>query len=269
MTVINKIKAQMYQALRENATYVVFIVMALVYVVMDLINAMDESSSQMSGSFMFVTSAPGVPFVLNMLTLIYTARTCGGDIIDRTMNYELLDGAKRSEVYFSRFLVSLFWSLVTCILLIVLPVAAVGAVSGWGYMLTLSEAVKRVALLIFPIVRMTALYTLLTFAVMDFRAVIAAGFLLGQAEMIAYMLIDESNSLGINKRVFDLFSISAVTRLLDVTNIGFGYVGGEDVQVVKNTMTASDNGFCAGVCLALTAVYLLAGYLIFRRRDIK
>ncbi len=266
---INKIKAQMYQAVRENATYLVFLVMLMIYVLLDVMSFADEGSSDLSGSSFFVKSASGIPFILNMLTLIYTARTCGGDIIDRTMNYELLDGAKRSDVFFSRFLVSLFWSLTTSLLIVVLPLAAMAAYAGWGNMLPVAGAARRIALLAVPVIKMTALYTLLTFAVMDFRAVIAIGFLLGQAEMIAYMLIDESGALGIDPRVFALFSMTAISRLYDVSNFTVGYINGEDVSIVKDTMSASDNVLCIGICAVMTVIYISVGYAVFRRRDIK
>ncbi len=259
----------MYQSVRENYTYIVFAVMTVIYLLTDLLELADEGSSDVSGSYMFVLSADGMPFILNMLALIYTAVICGGDMIDRTMNYELLDGAKRSDVYFSRFLVGLFWSLVSCTLILVLPIAAVSAAAGWGKMLTVGAAARRTLFLLAPIIRLVSFYTLLTFLITDYRAVIGIGFVLGQGELIAVMLIQESGSLGIDEKLFDFLALPSLTRIFDVANIGFGYENGEDFYIVKQVMNLSDDLRCAAINLVIAAVYVVAGYLIFRKRDVK
>ncbi|SDA21917.1 ABC-type transport system involved in multi-copper enzyme maturation, permease component [Ruminococcus sp. YE71] len=265
----NLIKAQQYQMLRDNVTYYIIFVMLIIYVGIDLISAADSSTAQFSASYFAVISADGFPFLLNMLTLLYTARICGCDMTDRTMNYELLDGVKRSQVFFARFIVGVFWSAVTCAFLMIVPTAIVAAFAGWGDMMTVGGALRRAFCTLITVVRLSAMYTMLTFLLMDWKTTTVIGFIIGQTELIIVMIMQESASLGLDKKAGYFFSATAMQKFLDVSNIGIGYKNGEDIQIVKSMLTFSDGASCAAVCIGMTALYLILGFAVFRRRDIK
>ena len=266
---MNLIKAQQYRTLRDNATYITIALGMVFYALFSLITIADsgQSGSTLDAGHMFVMSAASFPIVLYMVLMALTSLICGSDMLDRTINYEPLDGARRSSVFFSRFILALCWGLGTAYLTALLPMIGMGVFSGWGNIITVGGYAKRMALMLLPFIRIIALYTALTFILGDWRAVFAIGFTLCQIEIVADAVIAEVTKLP--PFVRSLFSAASMNVLLDVDNLGFDYLEAEDVTVVKDMMTAQDNILCSAVC-AVTAVALLAlGLAVFRKKDLK
>ena len=263
----NLIKAQQYRTLRDNATYIIICVGIVFYVFTTLMTLMDGSSKNTDAGHFFLMAVTSQAIVGNLLIMALTSLICGSDLVDRTMNFELLDGSKRSAVFFSRFIVALCWSLGVIYAIILIPMIFLGVFKGWGDILSVAGFAKRMALLLFPYIRIVALYTALTFILGDHRAVFAIGFIFCQFEMLADMMIQEITKLPTFVR--SLLSAPAVSVMLDVDNIGFDYVDAKDISVVKDSMTAADNAVCAGICIAATVIALVAGLKIFKKKDLK
>jgi hypothetical protein len=123
------------------------------------------------------------------------------------------------------------------------------------------------AVLTAPYIRIVALYTALTFIIGDWRAVFAIGFVINQVELVADMLLMEITKLPPIVRA--ILSVPAVKVMIDVDNMGFDYIDAKDVQVVKDSLTVSDNIICIVICAAMAALLLAAGLAVFRKKDLK
>ena len=263
----NLIKAQQYRTLRDYTTYIIIIVGAAIYCFATMLTLSDSSSDSTGAGNFFLMAASAQSGVGNLLLMGLTAVICGSDMLDRTMNFELLDGAKRSRVFFSRFILSLCWGLVVIYAIVLLPVLFISLTSGWGNVITAAGFAKRMVMLLFPYVRMIALYTALTFILGDYRAVVAIGFIICEFELVADMMLQEIAKLPPYVRA--LFSVTSVNVLLDVDNMGFDYVDAKDISVVKDTLTLSDNIICAVVCVVFTVLLLALGLGVFKKKDLK
>ena len=264
---INLIKAQQYRTRRDYTTYIIIFVGMVIYTFFMLVTISDSSEGASDASHYFFTSATSQAVVGNLLIMTLTTLISGSDMLDRTMNFELLDGSKRSRVYFSRFIVSLCWALGVVYAMVLIPIMFMGVFKGWGNLISVADFAKRMVLLLFPYVRMIALYTSLTFIIGDYRAVFAIGFILCQFELLAEMIIQELTKLPTYVRAF--FSVSAVNVLMDVDNLGFDYVDAKDITVIKDTLTTSDKILCAGICAAMTVIILVIGLKVFKKKDLK
>ena len=263
----NLIKAQQYRTLRDNATYIVILVGVIFHVFCQLVNMQNSAADQFDAGHLFLMSASTFSFVGNMLLMALTSLICGSDMLDKTINYEPLDGAKRSTIYFSRFILSLCWGLGAVYAIILLPEIFMGLFAGWGNVISVAGFARRMAIMIFPFIRAISLYTALTFLIGDYRAVFAIGFIFSQFELLADMLIQEITKLPPFVRAF--FSVSSMNVLLDVENIGFDYLDAEDISVVKDSLTASDNIICAAICAVMAAAILFIGLALFKKKDMK
>lgn len=263
----NLIKAQQYRTLRDYATYITIFVGALFYICLTLGSVASGKGAAEDASHLFLMSATGFSFVGNMLTMALTVMICGSDMLDRTMNIELLDGAKRSKVFFSRFIVSLCWSLGVLYAIVFISMGFMTVVTEWGSVITVGGFFRRMAVLTAPYIRIVALYTALTFIIGDWRAVFAIGFVINQVELVADMLLMEITKLPPIVRA--ILSVPAVNVMIDVDNMGFDYIDAKDVQVVKDSLTVSDNIICIVICAAMAALLLAAGLAVFRKKDLK
>ncbi len=264
---INLIKAQQYRTRRDIASYIAIMVGLLIFSMTALLSMSDEGSSNADAGHFFLMSAGGFAIISSLIILTFTGMISGSDMLDKTMNFEILDGAKRSRVYFSRFIVSLCWGVSVMYAVVIIPMIVTGIIKGWGNIISVGQFAQRMALLLFPFVRITALYTAMTFMLGDFRAVFAIGYILSETELLVEFVFLEIVKVPVYVR--SLFSVPAVNVLLDVNNIGFDYVNAEDIQVVKNTLSASECVICVGINIVMTVLLLVLGLKIFKNKDLK
>lgn len=260
----NVMKAQKYQLLRSNSTYYIFLAGLAMSAFGCMLSMADSGTSdQVKGSTWLLLVCGLLPILLTMLALAFVTVICSGDMEDKTINYEVLTGTRRSDVYFGRTLMSIIMSILCCLVTVILPLLFVTAVNGWGHTMTVSDVALRIAAMIFPIVRLTAFYALIAFLFRNKAALIAFGYILTMLEMLASLL----NEILDSQIFIYLFSVNALTVIFRIENLGFGYFDGEDVQVVKDVLEMSTFKTAAVSGLAGTVIFLLLGYLLFRKQD--
>ena len=257
----NVMKAQMYQLLRSNSTYYIFLA-GLALSAMSCIFS-DVTSDQINGSTWLLLVCGLLPILLPMIALIFVSGICCGDIADKTINYEVLTGTKRSGVYFGRVVTSLIMNVLCSLVTVAVPILFMTAVKGWGHTMTVSDVALRIAAMIFPVVRLTAFFTFTAFLFKNKVALLAFGYVLTMLEMFAALL----NELLDLQIFIYMFSVNALTAIFSIENLGFGYFDGEDVQVVKDVLEMSTFRTAAISGVVGTAVFLLIGYAVFRKQD--
>lgn len=261
----NIIKALNRQTLRDKfliAAVIICIFTAAFPFIMYLGSQLDFSDY--TGSLYVTLMSSSYPVMLPIAILILSTRITGWDYADKTMNYEILSGHSRSEVYWSRILVSICWCMGLSIIFIFLPIILLTIINGWGYSMEVGGAIKSCLLILLPILRTTCEFMLFTF--------LTGNCYLGL--LIGFGYIEISSIIGMTLEQYHI--IDKCTWQIATTNIAalltfngkFGYVDGEDVEVYEAMLEPSLVSGTVIASLMISAGCILLGYLIFRKRDI-
>lgn len=261
----NIMKAQKYQLIHDNFTYIVFfcgLVMMWISFLMNAEEGLDISKDMASG---YVVNS-GMSFLTVFLMLAYTSRICGGDLSDRTVNFELLAGKKKSAVYFGRLLVSIIVGIIVYLIFCILPVIVISAVWGWGHTMPVKEGAIRLALGFLPPLRLICFFACLTFLTRSPLGTVAVGFITILAESLFGMLADDGFlPFGIEKLAPFLSLASAET--VEKYNMKMDYINGEDVEVLKDMMSSGTIIMLVVSCVIACAVFSILGYTVFKKKD--
>ncbi len=258
----NIIRAQNYQTRNDLVVVVALLLIGILAVISPMFNVVGVPFSDFTGSFYAVNSDK--TFLL-FVALVITARVCGWDQSDKTINYELLAGHNRSAVYFGRIITTFIWVGVSCSVLMFVPLGVCSAINGWGYSADFSWVMIRYLLAFLPIFRVTFELALLTFLLRSS----------GLSIVLGYLLLDIVCSTDSILRVESDIEITwqlGVTNLMRVTGFpdySYGFVDGEDVIVYESAL---DQSFVIGTVAAsvlVGAACLIIGLVLFKKRDMK
>ncbi|MBE5866324.1 MAG: hypothetical protein E7292_08975 [Lachnospiraceae bacterium] len=259
----NLIKAQKYQLKRDNGIVYIYLI-AVAMVVFTIVDILDSySMKELSGSYMGLCMGEIDFVVLGILVVLLTARISGWDYTDKTINYELMSGHSRSAVYWSRVMVSMIYYMVSCILIIAIPLLIFSALNGWGIRADMGGMLLRYGLALFPLFRLMCECILLTVLMRNCYLVMVIGFTVYQFSWVFATMAE----LFIEFEFTTQLASMNVLRLICLEKSHFEYINGEDVIVYKTSM---EPDFLVGtivVSLAVGIGCLLAGYLYFKKCD--
>ena len=263
----NLIKAQNYQLKRDN--FMIYVILfSLAYTALITYFGIDEGirTGEMNGGLFLASNGEAYSFLYLFPVLGFTSRICGWDFNDKTINYEVLAGHKRSDIFLSRLLVSFLWVFIGALVMTILPVGVITLIYGWGVNMSFGAALARFALCFLVLLRLTCGFICMTFLVRNCFITLIFGYLLAEIEMIVAMMVNEfSKTIKITWQL----ATGNLLALMDFSNYELGYVDGEDVV---HFITDMEPSLLIGtiVCsLVLSAVYLLLGYTVFRKSDIR
>lgn len=257
----NIMKSLAYQIRNDIFSYVVWILVAVLSIAPCFIinGAMDVTASENLLSF------SGMAFILVLLVVLFmTARICGFDQNDKTINYEVLSGHKRGEVFFARALMSYLVCIPTLVVAFVLPLAVKTLMNGWGTTVMLADAWKLFGVAMVITLRIVALFIMLTFLLKNCYVTIAVGYLLGIVELFGLLLIKEVFGLSLDMYT-SLMNFELQTTL---ENYRFDYIDGKDVMVYMLPFENAD--ILPIVCSSLigAVICIVIGYFAYKKRDI-
>ena len=261
----NIMKAQKYQLIRDNVTYYIMLAgVIIVWIVAIMITEEGMPLDHLKGCGT-ITDA-GLNFYSVFLVLIFTARICGDDIKDKTINYEILSGGKKSAIYFGRLFTSIIMGVIVYLLYCVLPVILMTAVFGWGEALPVREGVIRLAMGFVPVLRFIIMFAVITFLTRSSLGSVALGFILILGESLIEMMIQEDFlPISINKAA--PFMASASMDVISTYNYKMDYINGKDVQVLKDMMPVGTIAMIVGSALVMCIIVSAAGYAVFSKKD--
>ncbi len=167
----NLIKSQFYQLRKESMSVTFFVVILF----MELVVSIDIDFGTTASSFL-AECGHYMVLVAAAFSLMFTAQVCGSGFLDKTVNYEMMGGYRRRQVYFSKALVSLLIGMAGAILAFLAPFMTVVLRLGWGTDLDVKGTVVRYLLLIFPLFRMICEFIFLSFLIKNAYVVMALGF---------------------------------------------------------------------------------------------
>lgn len=252
----NIIKALNYQTRTDNVTYY-SILLAIFLTIFGMLDF------DMTGSEYLALNGETISLLPVFLILMLGVRILGWDYADKTMNYEILSGHHRREVYFARVIVAHIWCIAFCVGYMLIPVLVFTLINGWGVTMDFGGMALRFALAIFPMIRIVCQYVLLVFIVKSAYIAWAAGYLLSMFSMIIPMLFEELMQI---KFTYQLANTN-LTKLFTF-NQSIGYVNGEDVTICHTELEPSMIIGTIGVSVAVSVICIVLGYIIFKKSDV-
>lgn len=258
----NIIKAQNYQIKRDLMTVLIAICGLALLIVPNFLDSTVELN-ELTGSTYLLQSSELMLLLFTVVCLLLTCRICGWDYVDKTINYEILSGHSRKEVFWGRVVASSLWSVVFCYALGLIPLFIFTAVNGWGVSMDMGNVMIRYALMLFPILRAVSEFVLLTFLLRNCYAAIVIGWTVFAISLMAAMTIEEVADVTLKTQL----AYSNMNMLFDFTHGRMGYVDGEDVMIYQTAVDLQTVLGTIGTSLLVSAVCLLSGYLYYKKAD--
>lgn len=254
-------KAQNYQIKRDNLIIYGF----LVCLVLPIFGMLLDGSGfdGMDGGLFTVSMFGFFPFLFPLLSLIIITRICGWDMNDKTINYELLSGHSRVQVYFGRVFCGILWTMLGGIFVTLLPILFVTVFKGWGNSLDFGDAAARYVVMLCPNFRWACELILLTFLVRNSHVAAVLGFVLFETGGILSLVLQEMTDIAMDVQ----FTTSNLLELSDVSNFRDMLIGENVVSVYEAVLEPKLMTDSVVISLAVGIICLLFGYAVFRRRD--
>lgn len=258
----NLMKAQNYQARKDNFVIYVVIIGLLLMMGLALLDS-PFSFEELTGSIYMVAGSFGWSIVISVLTVLLVPRMFGWDMADKTINYEVLTGHSRTKVYLARAIVSIGRNMAIIMLLLLGSIGIFTLLNGWGNNMDPAGALQRMLLLVFPVFRLSCELLLLTVLLKNCYLSMVIGWGMTGALMVMSMIYieaaGESRGLGL--------SLLTIMKLLDFSNYKLEFLGGKDVAVYETALESTFVAESIGVSLLAGVVCLVIGYMVFRKRD--
>ncbi len=258
----NIIKALNYQTRRDNFT-IYALLAGCSGIGMLLLSYPNLDYSTLTGSVLAGFSGDCTALGVMLFLLVLVCRICGWDSADKTINYELLSGHNRADVYWGRVLVTFMWAIPIVVLLIGLPLAVVSIFNGWGVEADFWGLMARYALAMLPVIRMICELIFFTFLVKNCYIAMVLGYIFMMLPVMVELIIEETAKIEISWA----FSITNLIDLLWLSNSYMGFVDGEDVMVYDLSVEPTYLLYTVLASVGVSAVCLLGGYWLFKKSD--
>lgn len=259
----NLIRAQKYQLKRDKVTrwiWTLFLGSLVVYFVSYMRN---ESLSELTGSHIPILLGEMNMIIMGIFVILITARVMGWDYTDKTLNYELMAGHSRGEVYLSRVFLSLVLNIVGCAIYLFLPLLLFGVINGWGYTTDMGNILLRYGLSFLPLFRLVGECVLLTVLLKNCYMVMIIGYVLYYSSMVIMLVLEPLVDLKWTTQ----FCFVNFMKLLYMDKCRLQYINGEDVQVYQTALESELLTGTIGVSLIVGIACLGLGYLYFKKSD--
>ena len=220
------------------------------------------SISEITGSSYVCGISDAVIITLFGLMVIVT-RISGADLSDRTVNYEIMIGHPRWKPFLSRMILSMLLGGVLPWIILYLPVGFFTLTGGFGVQGDARNILLRMGLSLFPLLRFSVFFFLVTMLLDGFGKGLVVSFLLFDGISALVSTVEEMFS-------FRFHSWLAYSDLSDLTvydNAKSVVVNGRTVMKYE-TELASRHIYSTILCSVLViCLYAVIGYLIFKRKD--
>lgn len=238
----NIIKAQMRSLRRDKivmgmACFVLFIAGVFIF------DSVSEAGEAATGSRIVLENGAFIGVTGLLFLLVITGNVVGGDFMDKTLNYEILSGHSRKEVYFGRAVTALVTGVPLTLLLVLFYPVVITWKYHWGESLKPEEALLRYILMAVIFLRIACELTFLAMVLKNIYLVYLIGFIFGYAQMLVNLIWQEGEGCGW------VFAVTACMELF---------------QLEKNELYR-----VAAVSLICGLLFLILGYLHFRQDDLK
>lgn len=264
----NLIKTLNYQTRRDNITYYAYIA-ALVGLLLGCYTE-DGIILNLTGSEYF-TQTSGVCGCISIIFYfsIIITRICGWDYSDKTINFQLLGGHSRNNVFWSRIWVSFIRSVPVGIFLYIFPPIFLTLKNGWGINADIYGIIFRCFLAVLIILRIYSECVLFTFLTKScYTGLVISGmsfFLSNQIVSFITMLKEhaELSKPGIISSMSNLFDI------MSFHDYDFQYINGVDERIYNSEIDSGYAALTITVSVLICIVSIFFSWCNFKKTDMK
>lgn len=261
---INIIKALNYKMIRSIDTFV-SVGVGILIALMPILMMGGESLRDINGGMYSQSYLQVMMLIPYLMACILGATAVGMDMGDKTINYEILSGHSRAEVFMARVIVAIGWSVGTTIVVSALPIAIFTIANGWGPNVVFVDVLMQYIINIVAGVRMTGFVILMTTIVRHYIAGLFISYGIINTSLIPVMVLDEL----LKKEIPHVLAMSDVYYLSGISNMMSVVENGEKIE--KYDLSVDTGFFLVSilVALAMSAVYVIVAYFIHKNRDMK
>jgi len=264
---LNIIRSQIY-IMKRDSYYLWATAFTLMFFFVFAIETFENSlkGEPLSGSLIATVLTGNLTIAFFLLAVLSSSRIAGWDFTDKTLNYEVIYGHKRSSIYFGRAIVGIVSGLFRSGIVLLIAVVVPTVILGWGWTVPAGEMILRYFLVALEIIRLMSFVIMISFMAKSNVAGAFAGFAAGLIPMmiLEFINIDEEK-LHFISCFFSSLSISEATSF---ENYSTDYVLGNDVIVYLDRIGTNTAVLMSVIAVVCIVVYLLAGYAAFRKTDI-
>lgn len=261
----NIIKSLHYQTIRDNVTYYAFLALILCYI---LVFSDLDGAFSLTGSEYFIYSQALFALPIACFLVILVTRICGWDYVDKTMNYEILIGHNRKEVFFSRIWVSFVWCMPVAVISFILPPLVLSLINGWGIYMDMGDMIIRCVLSLFTIFRMYCECVLFTFLTKNCYIGLIVSFLFIEFSSVIPQAFEEIGRIKMGNFI-TAFSMANFMKLTTPVDYSYQYINGKDEMLFDMSVDPSFAAATIIVSLVAGIGCILLSYLYFRKSDMK
>lgn len=257
---INIIKSQFYQIKRSSFLWISTIGFFIVIILCAVMSALSYETSMgapLTGSGLIADYFRAITSMAGIYIFIFASKVCAEDFSDKTINYELMCGHTRRQVFWGRVLIELIAGIFIYILLVISPVILISALNGFGGALKLSDVILRIILLIFPAIRLMCEIAFLSFVFKNPYIIMGIGYLTFIIT-VTDILEDSVWMSFTNISLISSFDAYATYGLGESVNLI--YESSLEPSAIIGTIISS---------VAFSVIFLLMSYAFFKKDDIE
>lgn len=200
---------------------------------------------------------------LVLVCIIFCGRIGAWDFNDKTINYELLSGHARRDMIWGRFVCTILWSFVFCMIMVVVPVGICTMMNGWGDNANATNCMIRILLSLLPVFRVVCEFFLVAILLRNYAATYAISYVLLGVSLLVTLLLGEA----FNWDVTYVLGQTMLGELLGISNGHSELIGGVDIFVYD---TALQLNVVTGIAVSSIlggVVCMVIAYVLFQKRD--
>lgn len=258
---INVIRAQLYQLKRDIVVWGILLFALLISFIMHI----ESFEKALTGSEAATLMGESMSVMVGMLVImVVVANVMGKDFLDKTINYEVLSGHTRKDVFLGRLLVGTTTGvLLAFIVTLAIPVTLT-ILNGWGTTMELNGFLIRCGLYLLILIRIACELAFLTTIAKNPYITYLVAFVLGEVQMglttaqIHYADAEVSPVLPVANSMNLFMFQDWSTFFLDETD-----------QIVYNSAVTSEMAVWAIVpSIVIGLVMVIFTYVFFRQDDL-
>ncbi len=259
----NIMKAQLYQVGKSKFLLLLVFVFCFIQfsVMLGEVNYYDTVKTAGSliagmGSMLLFGAIP--------LAVLITAEFCGADFMDKTVNYELLGGYRRKDVYFAKAVLSIVFGILAAMLASMIPfVVAMAAGGGFGEELSGGWLLVRYLLLVFPFFNLICMFVCITFVVKNGPVVMGGGLVVCFTTVFMTDMVPPAENAA-------LWSFSGMLqKLTDFSSWStYALVGEREITMYRSALELGDIVSMAVMCVLTGCLFLWIGYRYYLKDDL-
>lgn len=254
------VKSQLYDLRKTKMPFIILILICIVELIFCLGN-MNFDGRDVASTYISTSSGVYIPWALTV-GICFVGMVCGKDYHDKTINYEIMNGHSRKEVYLGRALVGVIGGTIGTALALAIPIFVAQLIIPIGDGLSNKVLIGRFLLSLFPIARIMCEIVFVTVLVKNQYVTIGIAYFVAILGEMLMMLFETGG--------FVLLGLNTLSKLFDFVNYGAYHLADNDsVLLYESYIGVGDVLAVIISSIAFGAVFVFLGYIFFRKDDLK